>query len=232
MTNLLNESECTYYKNTLHESKQNSKRLFKICNSLLGCNTTLPLPPGLSDNELADHFNTFFISKISKIRSGLEDLRTGPPDEFDVNDQILPCMDHFEPLSQEEVENIINTSPSGSCDIDPIPTTLKKFLPSVNTILTGIINKSLISGIFPESLKVALVKPLLKKANLDLIEKNYRPASNIEFIGKSIERVATVQLTRHITSNNLIEPHMSAYQFSHSTETALLKVKTDLINTY
>ena len=34
VTNLMNESECTYYKNTLHEAKQNSKRMFKICNSL------------------------------------------------------------------------------------------------------------------------------------------------------------------------------------------------------
>ena len=119
------------------------------------------------------------------------------------------------------MENIIYTS-SKSCDIDPIPTSLlKEILPSVIIILTEIINKSLISGIFPESLKVALVKPLLEKANLDLIEKNYRPVSNIEFIGKSIERVATVKLTRHLTNNNLIEPHQSAYRPSHSTEMAL-----------
>ena len=230
VTNLLNESEHTYYKNILNEAKQNSKKIFKTCNSLLGWNTGFPLPPGHSDNELAECFNTFFISKISRIRSGLEGLRTGPPDEFDVNDQILPCMDCFEPLSQEEVENIINTSPNKSCDIDPILTTLlKEILLSVITILTGIINKSLTSGIFPQSLKVDLVKPLLKKANLDLIENNYRPVSNIEFIGKSIERAAIVQLTRHITNNNLIAPHQSAYWPCHGTEMALLKVKSDLI---
>ena len=102
----------------------------------------------------------------------LEVYYIGPPDKSDVNDQIAPCMDCFQPLSQEEVENIINTSPRKSCDLDPIPTTLlKEILPSVITILTEIINKSLISGIFSDSLKVALVKPLLKKANLDLIEK-------------------------------------------------------------
>ena len=105
------------------------------------------------------------------------------------------------------------------------PTLLKEILPSVIIILTEIINKLLISGIFPESLKVALVKPLLKKANLDLIEKNYRPVSNIEAHWKSIERAATVQLTRHITNNNLIEPHQSAYQPIHRTEMAYLKLK-------
>ena len=90
-------------------------------------------------------------------------------------------------------------------------TLLKEILPSVINIFTEIINKLLISGIFLESLKVGLVKPLLKKANLDLIEKNYRPVPNIEFIGKSIEREATVQLTRHITNENLIEWHQQHY---------------------
>ena len=61
------------------------------------------------------------------------------------------------------------------------------------------------------------------------MEKNYRPVSNIEVIGKSIERAATVQFTRHITNNNLIESHQSTYQPSHSTEMALHKMKTDLI---
>ena len=209
MTNLLGESECTCYKNTLHGSRQNSKKLFKICNSLLGCNTSLPPPPAFSDNELADHFNTFYMSKISKTRLGLEDLRTGPPDKFDVNDQIPPCMDHFEPLSQEEVENIINTPPSKSCDIDPIPTTLlKEVLPLVITIFTEIINKLLISGIFLESLKEALVTPLLMKANLDLIEKitgQYPILSSLENPLKeqpqynSLDTLLIITLLNHIS---------------------------------
>ena len=140
-------------------------------------------------------------------------------------------MDCFHPLLQVEVEKIINTSPSKSCDLDPIPTTLLKvILPSVITILTEIINKSLTSGIFPDRLKVTLVRPLLKKANLDLIEINYRPISNIEFIGKCIERAVMAQINRHITSHNLIEPHQSTYQPCQSTKTALLKVKSDLIS--
>ena len=154
MTNLLNESECIYYKNTLHEAKSNSKKMFTICNSLLGWNTSLPLPPGNPDSELAERFNIFFTFKISRIRSELKDLRIGPPDAPDLNDQILPSMDCFQPLLQEEVEKIINTSPSKSCDLDPIPTILlKETLPSVITILTEIINKSLTSGFFQIGLR-------------------------------------------------------------------------------
>ena len=81
-------------------------------------------------------------------------------------------MDCFQTLSQEEVEKIINTSQSKSCDLDPIPTTLlKEILPSVITILTKIINRSLISGIFPDRLKVALVRPLLKKPILTSLKE-------------------------------------------------------------
>ena len=126
VTNLLNELECIYYKNTLHEAKSNSQKMFTICNSLLGWNTSLPLPVGHSDSELADRFNAFFTSKISRIRTELKDLRNGPPEAPDLSDHILPSMDCFQPLSQEEVEKIINTSPSKSCDLDHIPTILLK----------------------------------------------------------------------------------------------------------
>ena len=78
---------------------------------------------------------------------------------------------------------------------------------------------------FPETLKVALVKPLLKKANLDLIDNNFRPVSNLAYVSKLAECAATSQLIEHINRFKLMEPYQSAYRALHSTETALLKVK-------
>ncbi len=49
---------------------------------------------------------------------------------------------------------------------------------------------SILSGTFPQSLKTAVVKPLLKKSNLgNTILSNYRRISNLPFIGKIIEKV-------------------------------------------
>ena len=125
---------------------------------------------------------------------------------------------------------LINKSPSKSCELDPIPTEiLKEFLPSIGPLFTSVVNESLQTGVFPLHLKEALVKPLLKKANLELIDKNYQPVSNLEFMGKTIEWVVTSQLTQHISENSLLEPMQSAYRSGHSTETALLRVKTDLL---
>ena len=96
-------------------------------------------------------------------------------------------------------------------------------------MLTALVNGSMQTGVFPEDLKQALVEPLLKRANLDLVDKNYHPVSNLEFVGKIIERAATDQLTYHIAKYNLMEPMQSAYRMGHSMEMAFLKVKTNIL---
>ena len=107
---------------------------------------------------------------------------------------------------------------------------LKNILPDITPLLRAVVNKSLWTGIFPDDLKEAFVKPWLWKINLDLREKNYRPVSNLQFIGKLIKRAVNNQLNAHITINNLMEPMQSAYRARHSTETALVIVKADLLN--
>ena len=51
-----------------------------------------------------------------------------------------------------------------------------------------IINQSLLTGIFPEKLKIAKVIPLYKKEDR-LIMGNYRPISHLPAISKLFEKV-------------------------------------------
>ena len=114
--------------------------------------------------------------------------------------------------------------------LDPIPTALlKQILPSIAALIADIINTSLRDGMVSESFKRALVKPLLKKPGLELLEKNYRPVSNLSYISKLVECVMAAQLVTHIEGHGMMEAHQSAYRSSHSTETALLKAKTNII---
>lgn len=46
------------------------------------------------------------------------------------------------------------------------------------------INFCLEQGHFPDVLKGALVKPKLKKSNLELEKYNYRPVNNLQFLPK------------------------------------------------
>ena len=112
----------------------------------------------------------------------------------------------------------------------PFPTELlKRVLPSIIQLLTKLVNESLQTDEFPDDLKEALVKPLLKKITLGPINKNYRQVSNLPFTGKLMERCVIDQLKDHIHTNNLMEPLQSAYKPCHSTETALLTVKADIL---
>ena len=136
----------------------------------------------------------------------------------------------FQPITLSKLKKMILSTQSKSCKINLIPTSLlKQILPSTVEIIADIINISLRDRVFPESLKKALVKPLLKKVNLDLLDRNFRPISNFGYVSKLIEHAAATQLVDHIGSHGPMENHQSAYHTFHSTETALRKVKTDVI---
>jgi hypothetical protein len=83
--------------------------------------------------------------------------------------------------------------------------------------------------LFPIDFKKAVVTPLIKKSSLPKNEfKNYRPVSGLCFVSKLVERVVSVQVKEHVTSYNLDNVFQSAYKSGHSTETALLKIKSDI----
>ena len=96
-------------------------------------------------------------------------------------------------------------------------------------VITRIINLSLQSGCFPLSWKEALVHPLLKKIGLEGTFMNFRPVSNLPFISKLAERAVFKQTHIHMVDNDLYPSAQSLFRRNNSTETALLKVKNDLL---
>ena len=109
---------------------------------------------------------------------------------------------------------------------DPIPTwLLRECLDSLLPVLTLLVNKSLQIGYFPD----ALDKPLLKKLGLELVFTSFRPVSNLPFISKLTEKASVNQLSDHMNKVRPLPPGQSAYRPFHSTETALLKVQSDIL---
>ena len=80
------------------------------------------------------------------------------------------------------------------------------------------------------SFKTAYITPLLKKSYLDPADvKSYRPISNLSIVSKLLERVVSGQLMKYLKDNDLLPDLQSAYRVNHSTETAILKVLSDIL---
>ena len=81
----------------------------------------------------------------------------------------------------------------------------------------------MISGIFPNSLKIAKVTPIFKKENNKLIT-NYRPISVLPVISKIFETVISEQLSDYFLTNNLLCPQQYGFKKNSSTELAALEL--------
>ena len=228
VSTLISSAKNTYFQNKIITSSS-SKQLFTTMNHLLGTQKNSPLPTTHSHEELPTVFSNYFTTKIQTLRENLDTTPCQPcPPDPPFSGSSLRT---FTPISQEELLKTIRSMSLKTCELDPLPASLySDCLPALLPSITDIINTSLKSGTVPDSFKSAIVRPLLKKHNLDPNElKNYRPISNLCFLSKLLEKVVLNQLNLHLSTNNLLNPFQSAYRQSHSTETALLHILNDLL---
>jgi len=179
--------------------------------------------------NVADDFLHFFDEKVKAIRASTEGQQL-PTSTTPLADMSLSSLS---PCSEDEVCRLIMQSPTNSCALDPIPTFLvKEMVDVLLPYVTAMINTSLREGRLPSSHKHAVVTPLLKKPGLDAEElKNYRPDFNLTFVAKLVERVVSSRLVSYLTTHGQMPQLQSAYRRHHSTETALLKVLSDVYAT-
>ena len=98
------------------------------------------------------------------------------------------------------------------------------------TFLTFLFNQSLSVGSVPAIFKAAYITPRLKKADLDMSDvKSYRSISNLPVLSKLLERLVAKQLLSHLDEFKLLPDLQSAYRSYQSTETAVLKVLSDIL---
>lgn len=207
------------------ECGTDTKKLYNLINNITGRTKVNPMPPGKSDQILAEEFADFFLSKITKIRNDLATCPVYSPSQI-----VTEQLGSFEFVSCEDVINTIKSMPTKTCENDIIPTKLlKQILDKIGSIITSIVNLSLSGGVFAKDWKSAIVRPLLKKKGLDLIPKNYRPVSNLPFISKVVEKCMLHQFTAHCDTNNLLPDYQSAYRKNYSCETALVKLHDDIL---
>jgi hypothetical protein len=244
MNKLCKEAKAHYYQDMITTNAGNQKALFKIAKELLHKCKSCKLPSFPSPEETANVFINYFRDKIQTIQQSFTSTHSTSERYQQINQNAnsqnqpahqspnwLPMVS-FELVNTDLLKKQILSGNSKTCALDPIPTSLlKKIIDDLLPTLEKIVNKSLSTGWFPTPLKKAIVTPILKKATLDKeILKNYRPVSNLPYLGKLLEKVAVKQITGYKKDNNLYSVFQSAYREYHSTETALVKIMDDVLN--
>ena len=107
---------------------------------------------------------------------------------------------------------------------------MKRAFPKMIRTITRLVNLSLAEGVFASQCKIALLKLLLKKIGLDIMEKsNYRPVSNLSFLSHLVEKCVLNQLNKHYADNTILPYYQSAYRADYSCETTLVKMVNDIL---
>ena len=221
-----------YFKEKLDNCKGNARATYNVVNQLL--DKFLGNHPPITSTAQACQFADYFNAKIEQIYSDMSCHNCNTLD-VDINVVQSSCASKFrkfEPLSLAGLKAIIESMPSKTCDLDPLPTSiLKKCIDLLLPAIHHTVNLSLSQGYFPDVLKKACVTPLIKNENLDYDNiKNFRPVSNLPFLGKLIEKCVFLQINTYLCENSLYGYSQSAYRSCYSCETALVKIHNDILS--
>jgi len=223
------EKERLYWSTRINTNAGNSRRLWRDLDSLMKRDDSNAHMPNTSAEatQQADDFLQFFEKKVGSVR---EDTCNAPEPVFNTGDKPAVRFTSFRHVTSGDIAHLINSSPNKQCSLDPVPTNIVKgCVDLLSPFICVLFNRSLDEGYLPQSQKVANIVPHLKKRGLNEADcKNYRPVSNLPFLSKLLERVVVQQLNEFLSSNNTLPKFQSAYRRYHSTETALLKVFSDI----
>ncbi len=157
-----------YFSSLLEENKHNPRYLFNTVDKLTKNKASTDVD--ISQQHSSNNFMNYFNSKIDTIRDKIVTMQPSAT----VSHQIVPHRSpeeqfhSFSTIRAEELYKLVKSSKPTTCMLDPIPSKLQKeVLPEVIDPLLTIINLSLSLGYVPETFKLAVIKPLIKKSQLD-----------------------------------------------------------------
>ena len=175
--------------------------------------------------DIVNHFNTYFINIGQDISRKISHpiSRSNKYSNYLKNPTKKRLV--FEKVTEASVSKIIDSlKPKTSAGPDNISNNLIKIIKQeIVPSLTIIINQSLETGIFPDSLKIAKVVPLFKKDDPTTVN-NYRPISLLNSISKIFEKVIHEQLNSYLLKNYLLYGSQYGFRSNHSTELAALEL--------
>lgn len=177
-----------------------------------------------SHNDAAHEFNRYFLDSIKQLADSMNiDTMT----HLDIQ-----CFSNMflAPIVAIDVSNMLKKiTKKSSAGSDNIPCSLlAHIIDYIAEPLCKLINLSFVEGTFPSSLKKAILVPIHKKNEKELIS-NYRLISLLSVFSKLFELAFATQLKMYLNKNNILSPCQYGFREGYSTQDAVTSLYTFLL---
>ena len=233
---LINRMRRKYYHERFGGCRGNSKRTWSNINMILGRSGRESVRRIVTEegrvvegNSLADHFNLFFTSIVSRIT---ESLPREINFDFFRNINRVPHSCFFLPTNEVEVIEILKGMPNkGNSLIDIKPSVLMLTPTIIGKIVAYLYNLSILNGVYPNLMKIGRVLPVFKSGDV-LNMGNYRPITNLLNINKIFELLTYKRIMKFIDRFHLLSDLQYGFRKARNTTQAIFKLAYDMLKSF
>ena len=229
LTSILRKSEKIYYEKLLNAYKNDTKKTWIVIKSVLKRNLVSPIhcKKFIHDGQsiegglnIAQSFNKYFTNVGPSLANQIKQLPHADHRLF-MGEQVQQSM-FLSMVTETEILKIVNNFKNKtSKDFNNVKmSSVKSLIPALIRPMTHICNLSLLTGIFPNNMKVAKIIPIFKSGKENELG-NYRPISILPQFSKVLERVFYKRLMNFIEKNNILSNSQYGFRVNHSTNYAL-----------
>lgn len=231
---VLREAKRMFTDEKIFKAKNSAKEMWKIVNEESGNKTDKSFLSKVKVNQVEISRGPEIAEVLSKhfanIGNNVKPSTTNNLTSNNLGTIVTKSM-FLSPVTESEVESILknfkNTFSSGD---DQIPTLiLKSVTQYISEPLARLINMSLLEGVFPSKLKIAIVRPIPKKIK-DLSVDNFRPIALLSVFSKVYEKVVFTRLVDFLLINGVLSQRQHGYLKGKSTLTAIQSVMKDILS--
>lgn len=221
-------SNSNYIINSENKTKATWSLIKKITNNSIKQTLTTEnfSSTNLGPNAILNMINSSFINSCPDVNNNLVCDYTN----IKANTESL----FLYPTDTKEILNCINTLKNKkSVGEDQIPiNVLKEVADLISHPLCHIINLCFLTGVFPQKLKIAHIKPIHKKGAKD-DTANYRPISLLSNVSKIFEKIIYNRLIKFLDKGNVVSDSQNGFRKKKSTISAIYQAMvkiTDSLN--
>ena len=239
LTSILRKCEKNYNTRLLELNKGNLKETWKLLNSIINKKKKTMLlgnefekngEPITGNENIANGFNNYFVNVGPSLADNIPATDTHFSQYLSDSTNVTNSL-FLNPVTEDEIVRVVaQLKPKKSKGHDELDMCLiKKLIPYIVVPLKHIFNLSLLSGVFPDSMKIARVIPLFKTGNTKEFS-NYRPISLLPQFSKILEKIYHSRLMAFIDINQILYKSQYGFRKEMSTSLAIIELVEEITN--